>query len=171
MTLTALADQLNTTTMTIYRRLKRNGLSIDELRNATTGELTPAGVSTIAALFDATGGTSTEPAAEHGATHETEQGATGGTGDALAVAVLEAKLEGAAALIEQLTGERDELRRQLATALAALAAEQADRQQERRLLTGAAADPGDPRPSVFQTDVGRDNNTQKNWLFRLFRKS
>ena len=167
MTLTALADQLNTTTMTIYRRLKRNGLSIDELRNATTGDLTPTGVSTIAALFDATGGTSTEPAAEQGGTTETEQATTGGTGDALAVAVLEAKLEGAAALIEQLTGERDELRRQLATAQAALAAEQADRQQERRLLTGAAADPGDSSKLAYHND----NKDKNNWFARLFRKN
>jgi len=164
-TLTALAEQLNTTTMTIYRRLKRNGLTIDELRNPATGDLTPAGVSTIAALFDATGGTSTEPTAEQGATPETEPAATG---DALAVAVLEAKLEGAAALIEQLTGERDELRRQLATALAALAAEQADRQQERRLLTGAAADPGDNDP--HQEGKAADY-PRRGWFFRLFNKN
>lgn len=165
MTLTALAEQLNTTTMTIYRRLKRNGLTIDELRDATTGDLTPTGVSTIAALFDVTGGTETEQAAEPGGTAETEQGATG---DALAVAVLEAKLEGAAALIEQLTGERDELRRQLATALAALAAEQADRQQERRLLTGAAADPGDNDP---HQDGKAADYPRRGWFFRLFNKN
>lgn len=139
-TLAALAKQLNTTTMTIYRRLKRNGLTIDDLRDTTTGELTPAGVSTIAALFDGTGGTDAEQEAERGATPVIERD---GTGDALAVAVLQAKLDGAAALIEQLTGERDELRRQLAAALAALAAEQTDRQQERRLLTGAT-EGGDP---------------------------
>ncbi len=168
MTLTALADQLNTTTMTIYRRLKRNGLTIDELRDTATGELTQVGVSTIAALFDATGGTSTEPAAEHGATSETEQGATG---DALAVAVLEAKLEGAAALIEQLTSERDELRRQLAAALAALAAEQADRQQERRLLTGATADVGGaPQAAEPKGHIDKDNK-KKNWIYRLVHKN
>ena len=165
MTLTALAEQLNTTTMTIYRRLKRNGLTIEELRDATTGDLTQAGVSTIAALFDATGGTSTEPAAEQAATPETEKSTT--DRDALAVAVLEAKLEGSAALIEQLTGERDELRRQLAAALTALAAEQADRQQERRLLTGAAADPGD---SLEKYDKDKDNR-RPSWFFRLFNKN
>lgn len=168
MTLTALAEQLNTTTMTIYRRLKRNGLTIDELRDATTGDLTPTGVSTIAALFDATGGTAAEPTAEQGATSDTEQG---GTGNALAVAVLEAKLEGAAALIEQLTGERDELRRQLAAALAALAAEQADRQQERRLLTGAVADPGEYAGGTYNQDDKEKDNPRRSWFFRLFNKT
>lgn len=155
MTLTALAAQLNTSTMTIYRRLKRNGVSVDELRDTRTGELTAEGASVIAALFDGQSGTSAEQPAEHGATREAERDKTG---DALAVAVLEAKLEGAAALIAQLTGERDELRRQLGAALAALATEQGDRQQERRLLTGASGD-----PSVFEPQ-------RRGWLRRLLGK-
>lgn len=157
MTLAALAKQLNTSTMTIYRRLKRNGVSIDELRDANTGDLTPAGVSMIAALFDGAGGTSAEQPAEQSVTPVAERDTTA---DALAVAVLEAKLEGAEALIEQLTGERDELRRQLAAALAALAAEQADRQQERHLLTGSTADPA----------AQEGESPRRGWLARLFVK-
>lgn len=135
MTLAAMARQLNTTTMTIYRRLKRKGVDIASLRDDVSGELTPAGMSIIASLFDGQGATTLEQGAGHDAeqviTGDAEQGATLYT----QVCVLQARLDGAEALIEQLTNERDDLRRQLAAALAALATEQADRQQERLLLT------------------------------------
>ena len=131
MTLAAMARQLDTTTMTIYRRLKRKGVDIASLRDDTSRELTPAGMSIIASLFDGQSATAPEPAAEQVITGDSEQGATLYT----QVCVLQARLDGAEALIEQLTNERDDLRRQLTAALAALATEQADRQQERLLLT------------------------------------
>ena len=55
MTLTQIAKELNVTTMTIYRRLQKNGLKIADLRDDTTGELTPEGVSVIGSLFSMTG--------------------------------------------------------------------------------------------------------------------
>ena len=158
MTLTDLARELGTTTMTIYRRLKRNGVNIDDLRDSSTGELTNVGVSTIAALFDRTGVTPAQPAAQQSATLDTQQDTTPTT--QLDVAVLQAQLDGARALIEQLTGERDELRRQLGAALAALATEQADRQQERRLLTQ-----GDGHDEKYQN---QNNQTRRGFFSRLF---
>lgn len=138
MTLTEMAKQLNVSPMTIYRRLKKNGYEIGSMRDVSTGELTAAGVSVIASLFD----TTTPQTAITGDATQIQQGCNGvaqtasqGLLDA-STAILQAKLDGANALIEQLTGERDALREQLAAAQAALAAEQADRQAERRLLTG-----------------------------------
>lgn len=133
-----MAKQLNVTTMTIYRRLEKNGLNIADLRDSDKGPLTSEGVAIIASLFDTTtpqtaltgDATPTQP----GYNPAGNVGTTGPSDDS--TAVLRAKLDGANALIEQLTGERDALREQLAAAQAALAAEQADRQAERRLLTG-----------------------------------
>ena len=147
MTLAALARQLNTTTMTIYRRLKRNGVSIEELRDSPPGNLTPAGASIIASLFDEPATTAPEQPTQRDATADTEQTATGENGGPWGECdVLRAQLDGARMLIEQLTGERDELRRQLGAAQDALAAEQADRANERRLLTAGSVQGDDQRP-------------------------
>ena len=153
MTLTELARQLDTSPVTIYRRLKRSGIRVETLRDENTGDLTPAGIQTIAALYDTPGRADTPSAGAAGhdvpayqdVSPDTDQGVTPVTGpDALPAAVLAARLEGAEALITQLTGERDALRAQLDAALAALQREQDDRRSERRLLTGGADD--DPRP-------------------------
>ena len=133
-----MAKQLNVTTMTIYRRLEKNGLNIADLRDGDKGPLTSEGVAIIASLFDTTtpqtaltsDATPTQPGYNPGG----NSGITGPSDDS--TAVLRAKLDGMTALVEQLQGERDALREQLAAAQAALAAEQADRQAERRLLTG-----------------------------------
>lgn len=133
-----MAKQLNVTTMTIYRRLEKNGLNIADLRDGDKGPLTSEGVAIIASLFDTTtpqtaltgDATPTQP----GYNPAGNGGITGPSDDS--TAVLRAKLDGMTALVEQLTSERDALREQLAAAQAALAAEQADRQAERRLLTG-----------------------------------
>lgn len=141
MTLAELARQLNTTTMTIYRRLQKRGVTIKELRDTNTGEITPAGASIIAAMFSVTGTTQAEQAIEQTDTGAVERDATDITGgDAATVAVLRAQLEGRDAIIAQLRDERDELRRQLATVTAALQAEQADRANERLLLTAGGSD-------------------------------
>lgn len=154
MKLTELARQLDTTPVTVYRRLKRSGIRIETLRDENTGDLTPAGVQTIAALYDAPGRADTPSAginehdtpAYHGALPDTDHGVSPVTGpDAVPAAVLAARLEGAEALIKQLQGERDALRAQLDAALAALQREQDDRQHERRLLTGSTEN-DDPRP-------------------------
>ena len=73
------------------------------------------------------------------------------------MAALTATVDGLRALVSQLEGERDELRRQLAQVTAALQAEQADRQQERLLLTGATA-------------TGGDGQQRRGWLKRLFNR-
>lgn len=141
MTLAELARQLNTTTMTIYRRLQKRGVTIKELRDADTGEITPAGASIIASMFSVTGTTQAEQAAAQTITGAVERNATGITGgDAATVAVLRAQLEGRDAIIAQLRDERDELRRQLATVTAALEREQADRSNERLLLTAGGSE-------------------------------
>lgn len=133
-----MAKQLGVSTMTIYRRCEKNGVNVDDLRDGPRGPLTSDGVSIIASMFDTTtpqtaladDATQTSQDMSH-TTQDTSQGP-----GAASAAVLQAKLDGMVALVDQLTGERDELRRQLAAAQAALAAEQADRQAERRLLTG-----------------------------------
>lgn len=147
MTITSMAKQLGVSTMTIYRRAKKKGVAIEELRDTETGELTSAGVAVIASLFDAT----TPQAALTGDATQIQpdyngdaQTASQGPG-AASTAVLQAKLDGMTALVEQLTSERDALREQLAAAQAALAAEQADRQAERRLLTGDVGEGAQPR--------------------------
>lgn len=140
MTLAELAKQLDTTTMTIYRRLDKRGMKIKELRDIDTGEITAAGASIIASMFGKTNITDAEQETERNKTGDAERYATDTTaGDAASLDVLRAKLEGANALIEQLTNERDALRAQLATAAAALEREQTDRQHERILLTAGNA--------------------------------
>lgn len=147
MTITSMAKQLGVSTMTIYRRAKKNGVLLDDLRDSESGQLTAAGVSVIASLFDAT-------APQTAITDDATQMQLDYNADAQTVlqgpsrasaAVLQAKLDGMTALIEQLTSERDALREQLAAAQAALAAEQADRQAERRLLTGDVGEAGQAR--------------------------
>ena len=130
--------------MTIYRRLKENGVNVAELRDADTGELTAAGASIIASMFPNAGVTDGKTDPSQDATDVVQRDDTDHngqvTGDGSTVAaVLQAKLDGANALIQQLTDERDELRRQLATVTAALEREQTDRQQERLMLTASSA--------------------------------
>jgi len=147
MTITGIAKQLNVSTMTIYRRCKKNGIALDDLRDTETGELTAAGASVIASLFDATG----PQTALTGDATRTSQGYDGvaQTASQAACDVLQARLDGANAVIEQLTSERDDLRRQVAALTAALEREQTDRQAERRLLTagvdGEAGEAAQPR--------------------------
>lgn len=146
MTLTEISKELGVTTMTVYRRMKKAGINIEELRDNKTGDITGYGASVIASLF---------PNTHHKGVQQvtTDFTACNTTGNnSTETAVLLAKLEGANALIEQLTNERDELRRQLATITAALQAEQADRQEERKLLTGG------------------DDQRRAGWFIRLFKR-
>jgi len=147
MTVTGIAKQLNVSTMTVYRRCKKNGVNIDELRDGANGELTSAGVATIAALFDTT---TPQTALTGDATQiQPDYNGVAQTASQVACEVLQARLDGANAVIEQLTSERDDLRRQVAALTAALEREQTDRQHERRLLTGGdvgdGGEAGQPR--------------------------
>ena len=127
MTLTAIARELGVSNMTIYRRCKKRGVNIEELRDSDTGEITAAGVAVIASLFDAT-------APQMAPTGDATQMQPGCNGDAQTAS------QGQAGPSEAV------LQAQVDGLTAALQAEQADRQAERRLLTGGAGDPdGQPR--------------------------
>ena len=158
MTLKAIADELNVTTMTIYRRLSKAGIDIKELRD-DGGEITARGAGVIASLFQNIPTTADNEAAQHVITGVANSDATGvkdrpGGTEAAQVAALTATVEGLRALVAQLEGERDELRRQLAQVTAALQAEQADRQHERQLLTGG--------------NMAAQGQQRRGWWARLF---
>jgi len=135
MTVSEMAARLNVSKSTIYRRLKQNGVEIDDLRDAG-GQLTTDGMNMIAALFDAT---ASDVSRDDAATSHATASATRENDPALTIAVLEARLEAATDTITRLEADNDDLKRQLAAAMDALAREQADRQHERLLLTDPAA--------------------------------
>lgn len=164
-TLRAIAEGLNTTTMTIYRKLTKAGINIKDLRDGGNGEITPQGAGIIASLYRNTTTTTDNEAAQQVITEVLTGGATGTTGtetpsrgaERAQVAALEARVEGLQALIAQLESERDELRKQLNQVTSLLQAEQADRQQERLLLTGGALD-------------AQGSTQRRGWFSRLFHR-
>lgn len=118
MTITGIARDLNISTMTIYRRLKRENIAIDDLRDKN-GEISAHGASVIASLFDAT--------AEQAA--QTSDPPAYNVQQAVEIAVLRERVT---ALSDQLTAvcdERDRLREQVDTLTAMLQTEQRQRQQ------------------------------------------
>ena len=132
MTLTAIAEQLGVSTMTVYRRCKKSGVNIADLRDPVTGEVSPDGVHVISALFSkVTAANSTQSATEGGT--QTPQPITDSE---TRCAILETQLEAAKLRIQMLENERDRLVNQLDRLADALAREQDDRQRERLLLTG-----------------------------------
>lgn len=140
MTIRQLADELHTTPVTIYRRLTRRGLDVSALRDGETGELSQHGASVIASLFD--GDTQRKKAVsdtQRDTQQDTQQDQAGNqAGNPAAsppVEVLKAKLEAAEERCRMLEDERNNLRTMLEAATRALEREQADRQQERLLLT------------------------------------
>lgn len=140
MTITALSKALGVSTPTIYRRLKGQGVNLDELRDGK--ELTQHGVQVIASLFDrddlvTQGVKCNVSGAEHETFHDTLQGETVLQ---VQVASLRAQVDGLQALVAQLEAQRDDLRRLLDVANAALEREQSDRAQERALLTTGTDD-------------------------------
>ena len=145
MTLAAIAKQLDVSTMTIYRRLRKAGINLDGLRDSN-GEITAAGASVIASLFDAPQGAmdaTTDDATEcnsdtqHDATRPSSSAQQDESIAAAAqIAILTAQLDAANQTIERIEAERDRLTVQLNAAMAALEREQIDRQNERLLLTG-----------------------------------
>ena len=140
MTLAAIAKTLGVSTMTIYRRLRQNGLNIDEMRGAD-GQITTESASVIAALFDATQNTTQAQQAHTDSATGDATGVTNAVTEgqvsamATEIAVLQAKLDAAGETIARLEGERDRLTAQLAAMTAALEREQTDRANERLLLT------------------------------------
>ena len=112
--------------MTVYRRLNKAGLSIADLRDADTGEITAEGVAVIGSLFDATGqqepqqadATRTQPAAQPD-TQPAE----------VEAAVLRVKLEASEATVQRLEDEVQRLRGECDRLVSMLEAEQRQRQQ------------------------------------------
>ena len=133
MTLTDVARELNTTTMTIYRRLKRAGVNVADLRDVSTGELTAEGVAVIGGLFDATGAntashddaTRTQPTTQPDAQPVDVEAA-------VEIATLRVKLAAAEDKLSMLTAERDALRTQVNVLATMLQNEQSERM---KLLT------------------------------------
>lgn len=112
-------------------------MNVDDLRDGPRGPLTSDGVAIIASMFDTTtpqtalaDDTTQMPQDMSHTTQDTSQGP-----GAASAAVLQAKLDSMMMLVDQLTGERDQLREQVAALTAALEREQIDRQHERQLLT------------------------------------
>lgn len=152
MTLAAISKQLNVSTMTVYRRLRKAGISLDGLRDSN-GEITSAGASLIASLFDAPqdatqGAANDVTRCNSEAQRDTTQGATPppvgealrSAEDAAQIAVLTAQLDAACDTIARLEAERDRLVAQLDAAAEALEREQRDRANERLLLTGGGGE-------------------------------
>ena len=141
MTLTEIAKHLNTSTMTIYRRLDKAGIKISDLRDADTGGITPEGVSVIGSLFDATG----QQAAQQTDTTRTQPAAQP---DAQPIeveaAVLRERVRGLEDKLQAAYDERDRLRAQVDTLTEMLRVEQQGRvkllgdggQQQKRGLFG-----------------------------------
>ena len=124
MTIRAMAENLHTTPMTIYRKLKSAGIDVKTLRDATTGELTADGITLIGSMFDAvepvTDATEAVTMRVTDAEHATEQ--------AIQIARLTAQVEGLTAQVELLKDERERLRHELDAA-------QEERREAQRLLT------------------------------------
>lgn len=123
MTITGMAKELNVSAMTIYRRMKRAGVNVTELRDDATGELTSEGVAVIGNLFSTTGTTTTttgsatqpQPAPQPAADVE--------------AAVLRAKLDAAEDTVARLDAECERLREQVNTLTEMLRTEQLQRQR------------------------------------------
>lgn len=130
MTITSLARDLNTTPMTIYRRLRKEGIEIKDLRgDGGKGDLSQYGVTVISALYDRS--------RSDGATDDCNSDATLPDHDTQHAVIL-AKLEAAEERCRMLEAERDRLLIQLQSVTDALQREQADRTLERQqLLTGS----------------------------------
>ena len=150
MTITALAKHLNVSTMTVYRRCKKNGVDIESLRDSQSGELSHEGIAVISAWFD-----SVEPQSATDNATPVEQSAN--SDKTVNEAVLRAQLDAANDTISRLEAERDRLVSQLEVLHAALEREQTDRQQERRLLlpSGADTEHQQPRKGLFARLFGR----------------
>ena len=128
MTLAEMARQLNTSTMTIYRRLYKAGLKIADLRDADTGEITAEGVAVIGGLFTTTGATgSTTNTTNSGVTRTQPTTQHDAQPAEVEVAVLRERVQGLADKLATVEAERDRLREQVDTLTAMLQTEQRQR--------------------------------------------
>ena len=126
MTITGMAKELNVSAMTVYRRMKRAGVNVTELRDDATGELTSEGVAVIGSLFDATG----QQAAQQADAPRTQPAAQPDTQPAeVEAAVLRVKLEASEATVQRLEDEVQRLRGECDRLVSMLEVEQRQRQQ------------------------------------------
>ena len=129
MTLRAIAATLGVQPVTVYRRLKANGIDVATLRDSN-GNITTEGASLIASMFDGV----PDDTAIQAAISETSQGVAGETSQAdialqVTAAVTAAKLEAAEDRIKALETEVDRLRGERDRLLTMLETEQRQRQQ------------------------------------------
>ena len=122
MTLAEMARQLNTSTMTIYRRLDKAGLKIADMRDADTGEITAEGMAVIGGLFTTTGATTTTTTRTQPTTQHDAQPVE------VEAAVLRERVQGLTDKLLAVEAERDRLLSQVATLTEMLQAEQRQRQ-------------------------------------------
>lgn len=129
MTLAEMARQLNTSTMTIYRRLDKAGLKIADMRDADTGEITAEGMAVIGGLFTTTGATQPTTGATTTTTTRT-QPTTQHDAQPVEVeaAVLRERVQGLTDKLLAVEAERDRLLSQVATLTEMLQNEQRQRQ-------------------------------------------
>lgn len=129
MTLTALAEELHVSVMTVYRRAERAGVKVKDLRGED-GELTSEGVALLASLFDTTtpGNTGTTDTTTSSTTQPAHEDHT--EDNSVEVARLEAEVAGLRRLVDVLEGQVADLRSRLD------AAESERRQRDQLLLTG-----------------------------------
>ena len=121
-----MAKELNVSAMTVYRRMKRAGVDVAELRDDATGELTSEGVAVIGSLFDATG----QQAAQQADATRTQPAAQPDTQPAeVEAAVLRVKLEASEATVQRLEDEVQRLRGECDRLVSMLEVEQRQRQQ------------------------------------------
>jgi len=116
--MTGIARDLNVSTMTIYRRLKRENINLDDLRDKN-GEISAHGASVIASLFDATG--------EQDA--QTSETPADNVSQAVEIAVLRERVTALSDRLAAVCDERDRLREQVDRLTGLLEAEQRQRQQ------------------------------------------
>ena len=122
MTIGSIAKQLDVSSMTIYRRLKRAGIDVASLRDAETGELTSEGLATIGSLFARTESTTSTTTESTTRTQQAPQQAE------MEAVVLRVKLEAAMDTVARLDAECEQLRGQVERLTAMLEAEQRQRQ-------------------------------------------
>lgn len=129
MTLTALAEELHVSVMTVYRRAERAGVKVKDLRGED-GELTSEGVALLASLFDTTtpGNTGTTDTTTSSTTQPAHEDHT--EDNSVEVARLEAEVAGLRRLVDVLEGQVADLRSRLD------ASEAERRQRDQLLLPG-----------------------------------
>lgn len=150
MTMRAIAGELGVPIPTLYRRLKAAGVNIADLRDETTGKVTPAGAAVIADLFRGSADDTAIQEVLNGDSHSVASDTKRRDGgETAAEAVLKVKLEAAESTISRLEDELRGLRSERDRLLTMLEAEQA--QRVHLLESGRRRDDqrGDQRGGLF----------------------